>query len=60
MNLMAISITLVPKPFSGFAISALPPSAAIVSAVLTRSCTDAGNDSNTFRAALTQPTGLVS
>ena len=58
---MAISITLVPNPFSGFAISAaLPPSAAIVSAVLARFRTVAGNDSNTLRAALIQPIGLVS
>ena len=57
---MAISITLVPNPFSRFAISALPPSAAIVSAVLARFRTVAGNDSNTLRAALIQPIGLVS
>ena len=31
-----------PRPFSGFTISALPPSAAIVSAVLTRSRTGVG------------------
>ena len=38
----ASSMTPGPRPFSGFTISALPPSAAIVSAVLTRSRTGVG------------------
>ncbi len=42
-----------PSP-SGFAISALPPFAAIVSAVFTRSLTASGNVSKTLRAALIQ------
>jgi hypothetical protein len=48
-----------PRPCSGFAISALPPSAAIDSAVRQMDWAPSGNFSNSFSAALLQETGWV-
>jgi len=48
-----------PMPSMGFAISALPPSAAIVSAAKQANRTSSGNVSNSFSAALIHETGRV-
>src|SRR5579863_8606597 len=58
-NASAISKTPEPRPCRGFAISALPPSAAIVSAVRKGAWASFGKLSKSFSAALIQETGLV-
>ncbi len=55
----AISNTPEPRPFIGLAMSALPPSAAIVSTARQIDCAPSGKDSKAFRAALTQEMGRV-
>jgi hypothetical protein len=47
------------RPRSGFAMSALPPSAVIVSAVSKDDCARSGKASKSFSAALIHETGLV-
>src|SRR6266704_4230836 len=60
LNRSAISNTPEPNPCRGFAMSALPPSVAIVSAVRQIALTPPGKSSNSFLAALNQETGRVS
>jgi hypothetical protein len=55
----AISNTPEPRPGIGFAMSAFPPSAAMVSAVRHIDLAPSGKVSNSLRAALIQETGRV-
>src|SRR3974390_1926125 len=58
-NGSATSSTPAPIPVIGFAMSALPPSAAIVSALRQMVCAPSGNFSNSFSAALIHEMGRV-
>ncbi len=58
-NGSAISNTPDPMPCMGFAMSALPPSAAIVRAARQIDLAPSGNVSNSFSAALIHETGRV-